>query len=190
MDFNKPGPGGGDARLHLLNAALLVGLWAFAGLAWGHLPDQIPAHIGPGGVTRWESRSSGVWFLLPIMATFHVLIVYALAGVVAKGGPGVNVPGKRRLERLPPAGRRYALRPMRSFMYVLAAWLLALMAFIQYGIYRAAMTGAAGGPDASGMLGGIAAFLGLFAWAVYRSTRAVHRRASAWEAGAVASEET
>lgn len=190
MAFNKPAPAGRAVWLHAVNALLLAGLWAFAWLAYGDLPDRIPGHIGPRGVTRWESRDGGVWFLLPIMASLHVLLVYVLSAVVAEGGPGVNIPGKRRLERLPPEGRRYALRPMRTFMYGLAAWLLLLMGFIQYIIYRAAMTAAAGEPDTSGVFTGILIFLALFAWAVYRATRSVHDRAAAWEAGEAPSEET
>jgi uncharacterized membrane protein len=95
------------------------------------LPDQIPAHVGPSGVTRWTPRESGVWWVLPLLGSFHAVLMYVLSTLANSGAAGINVPQKKRLLALPPEAQRYAMQPLRAFMFGMATWLLALMLWVQ-----------------------------------------------------------
>lgn len=170
--------------LHALNALLLIALWGFTVLMYRHLPEQIPGHMGMSGVTRWEDRDSGMWFVLPILGSFHALLMYALSGLAAGTPETINVPHKERLLALSPEGRRHAMEPLRPFMFGMAAWLLVLTGVIQLHMYAAARAGA----DATG--GGTTAMLGIIFVAllplagVWLVSRAMRRRMDAWEASA------
>lgn len=176
-------PAHGYRALHALNLALLTGLWLFTAMAYGGLPDQVPAHMGVSGVTRWTSRQSGIWFLLPILGTFHAFLLYALSGLGSSGAAeGINLPQKKRLLTLPREGRRYALEPVRPFMFAMTAWLLALMLIIQYQLYAAARAGPAG--DYPGWLLWPALGLSLFPLVgVWWLNRRIRGRIDAWQAG-------
>jgi hypothetical protein len=170
-----PAPPPSYAYLHVVNAFLLLALWLLAATLYDHLPDRIPGHIGPTGVTRWEPRSGGHWFLLPILGTVHAGLLYALS-TLAHAGQGVNVPGRKRIQRLPLPVRRYVVEPLRPFMFGLATWLLLLVIHVQLSLYRIALAAQDGNPDTTPFLAGIFALLVLpLAGAVWLM-RAVRRR--------------
>jgi hypothetical protein len=183
-DFNKPAASEATSYswLHWVNGALLLGLWAFTILGYERLPDLVPGHIGPSGVTRWDAKQNSMWFILPLMGTVHSAIMYGLATAATSGATGFNVPAKKRLLTLPRDGQRYAMQPVRGFMFGMATWLLGLMSAVQYHSYRVAMAG----PHADGGAGGIAAttalFLVILGVMVVVMSRAVTRRIDAWEA--------
>jgi hypothetical protein len=167
--------------LHLLNALLFAGLWLFTIVMYHRLPDLVPGHIGTSGVTRWEPRGSGMWFVVPVMAAFHVLLAYALS-TLAHGSPAsINVPQKKRLLALPREGQQYALEPLRGFMYGLATWLLLVAAWVQLHIYRTAMAAQRAEPETGGLLGGVIALASLPLLGALWLSRAIGRRIAAWE---------
>jgi hypothetical protein len=171
------------AWLHLLNGAILIGQWVFTVVVYEHLPDQIPGHIGTRGVTRWEPRESGMWFLLPIMATLHAGLFYAIATLAGSSpGAGVNVPQRKRILTLPPEGQRYAMQPFRVFMYGLATWLLLLTGYLQFTLYRIAVAAQHGEPQLGGLLGVIMVFLVAVAAGAWWLSRAGRRHVERWEA--------
>jgi uncharacterized membrane protein len=167
--------------LHALNALLLVALWGFTVVRYGQLPEQIPAHIGPSGVTRWARRESGIWFMLPILGTFHASLMYLLSSLADSGASGMNTPQKQRLLALSREWQRYAMQPMRGFMFGMATWLLTLMLFVQYELQRVAVAAQTGDP-ATGRVVYVTvvmtAGVGLLAFLLYR---AVGRRITEWE---------
>lgn len=168
--------------LHVLNAALFVGLWVFTVVMYDRLPERIPGHIGLSGVTRWEPREGGMWFLLPILATFHVFLFYALSSLASSSPSGFNVPGKKRLLMLPPEGQRYAMEPVRPFMYGMATWLLLLFGALQVHVYRLAVAAGAGEPSSAAAILVILVLALLPLAGVAWLSRAVRRRMDVWEA--------
>jgi hypothetical protein len=173
----------GDWRwLHLLNALLFVGLWTFTIVAYQSLPDLVPGHVGTGGVTRWERRESGMWFVVPIMGTFSALLMYLLSTTADHGAAGINVPYKKRLLALPRDAQRYAMQPLRGFMYGMATWLLVLIWWVQYGLYRIAIAADAGVPYAGGMTTGTLLLTALPLLGTVWLARVIRRRITEWEA--------
>jgi uncharacterized membrane protein len=142
--FNKPDERDDAVRwLSWVNAALFIGLWIFVIAAYSHLPERIPQHMGlDGQPTRMGDR--GIWFLLPIIMSTSLIVMYALA-MTSMTADGFTVPQKKRLLALPREQQRYALQPMRGFLLGMATWLLALNWAIQLEMYHAARHGSGSG---------------------------------------------
>jgi ABC-type amino acid transport substrate-binding protein len=139
--FNKDAPPPAYGWLHALNAALLLALWSFTIGAYAGLPDEVPGHVGPGGVTRWDAKQNSPWFILPIIALINAAMMYGISAAARSGPAGFNVPARDKLKKLPREGQIYALEPMRGFMFGLATWLLVLTLYMQYRMYRIAVAG-------------------------------------------------
>jgi uncharacterized membrane protein len=162
-------------RYHAANALLLIGLWAFTMYLYPHLPDRIPGHVGVSGVTRWDPRESGIWFLIPLLGTMNALVLYALAGA-AGGVDGISTPHRKRLKALPREAQRYALQPMRGFMYGMVSWVLLLMLFIQLMNYRIALAGSVGAFHGRTLIIGIVLFTAIPLIMVVVLSRTIRRR--------------
>jgi uncharacterized membrane protein len=180
--FDEPAPARSWLWLHLLNIVLLAALWLFTIRTYGSLPDQIPGHVGPSGVTRWERRDGGMWFLLPLLGTFHALLMYVLSGLAGGGAQGINVPQKKRLLTLSPEGQRYAMQPVRAFMYGMATWLLVLMFWMQFQMYRLALAGPGAAAPAGGMMRGTVVMVVVLLAGTLWLRSAIIGRIDAWEA--------
>jgi uncharacterized membrane protein len=176
----RAAPDRGYAWIHLLNGALLLGHWAFAIGAYCGLPELVPGHVGPGGVTRWDPKGSSPWFVLPVISTVGVLMIYGMSVVASSTPPGVGMPAGKKT--LPPEAHRYATAPMRLFLYLVATWTLLLLVYNQYKMYRIAHAGpevvVAGGNLL--MAAGLA-LVGVIAMSIYASL-SVKRRIAEWEA--------
>jgi uncharacterized membrane protein len=179
--FNGTAPAGDYGWLHWVNGALLLGLWAFSIAAYERLPDLVPGHIGPAGVTRWDAKQNSMWFILPLMGTVQVIVMYGLSAIAGGSPTGLNMPEKQRLLALSPEGQRYALQPFRGFMFGMATWLLGLMSYIQLTSYAIAMRG----PATSAPVGSMLAVIGLAVGVVIVMSlwlkRAISRRVAEWE---------
>jgi uncharacterized membrane protein len=180
-DFNKPSEAGSHLWLHVLNGLLLAGLWAFTIWAWPRLPDLVPGHIGLSGVTRWDAKQNSLWFILPIMGSVHAVIMYGISTLADGSAQSFNMPQKKRVLALPKEGQRFVMQPMRGFMYGMATWLLALMFYIQYSFYRAAMESRTGEPDTGGMLPVIGLMLVVVFVMVGWLNRSANRRIAEWD---------
>jgi hypothetical protein len=168
-------------RLHVINLALCLGLWAFTLAMYPQLPDMIPAHIGMSGVTRWVPRDGGMWFLLPILGSAHGLLMYALSGMASGSPAGINIPQKERLLALPRDGQRYAMEPLRTFMFGMVTWLFLLTGMLQVQLYIAAQAGAAGRDTRSNTLIAMLILALLPLAGVAWLSRAIRRRIAEWE---------
>jgi ABC-type amino acid transport substrate-binding protein len=177
--FNKT-TGGGYGWLHALNALLLLGLWGFTIGAYAGLPDQVPGHVGPGGVTRWDAKQSSPWFIMPIIALVNAAVMYGVSAMASSSPGGLNGPARDELKKLPREGQIHAMEPMRGFMFGLATWLLVLTSFMQYEMYRIAHAG----PDAAVATGRMMTFtlfmLALVLGMAFRSSKLVKRRIREW----------
>lgn len=171
--FNKPAEAGSYLWLHILNGLLLAGLWVFTIAAWPLLPDLVPGHIGPSGVTRWDGKQNSFWFILPLIGSVHAVIMYGISTLANGSAQSFNMPQKKRVLALPMEGQRFVMEPMRGFMFAMATWLLVLMFYMQYTFYRVAMDALTGEPDTSGLL----PFVGFMLVVVFVMVGWLHRSA-------------
>jgi hypothetical protein len=123
--------------LHGLNVLLLGGLWGYSLVMAARMPDLAATGAAGGVITRWIAGGGGFWWIGPILGTIHAAFMYVLAPLVRVSPHGIGIPHKRRLLALPATERAYALEPLRAFLYMLAAWLLALMWLLQLQMYAA-----------------------------------------------------
>lgn len=169
----------------LLNAILILAL--FAGSAWAYprLPGRIPVHFGfTGQPDRWESRSVASWFLLPAITGVLALVMHATS-VYSVSHPELwNLPDKRHFLALPRAEQAPIIARMQRFIAMIAVVVTMLLSAIQAGIYRASMGDSDGLP--AWVLGWIFASLLVIGVAAYRlngeagrMVRDAHARASA-----------
>ncbi|HEX6909097.1 MAG TPA: DUF1648 domain-containing protein [Longimicrobium sp.] len=131
-------------RARLLNAVLLLAL--FAGSAWAYprLPERIPIHFDlTGQPDGWASRSTG-WFLLPVIALALAAFLHAVAAYSANHPETWNVPDKRRFLALDPQARAPITAKLRAFVAWVGVVVTAMMCVIQAAVFRAA-TGASRG---------------------------------------------
>jgi hypothetical protein len=179
--FTKAAPDPSHTWIHVVNGALLLGHWAFAIGAYGGLPELVPGHVGPGGVTRWDPKGSSPWFILPIISTVGVMMIYGMSAAASNTPAGLNMPSRKPRVTLPPEGQRYAEAPMRLFLYAKATWTLLLLVYNQYEMYRIAHAGPEVEVDAGNMLMVIGLMLaGVIAMFIYASL-SVKRRTGEWE---------
>jgi hypothetical protein len=165
--------------LHGLNLLLLCALWLFTVATYTRLPELIPAHVGFGGVTRWTTRPT--WFLLPILGTFSAVLVYLISMLTTVTPSELNVPYRKRLQALPPAGQLSALAPLRVFTWAMAGWLLLLMLLIQHQLYRIALDETAQAAAPGPLLWITAGMMILLAAGVAWLYRAVRQEIEAFE---------
>jgi uncharacterized membrane protein len=147
-------------RARLLNAVLLVAL--FAGSAWAYprLPARIPIHFDLAGrPDAWESRSVG-WFLLPAVAVGLALFLHAIAAYSANHPETWNVPDKRRFLAMDPRAREPIVARLREFVALVSVVITVMMCVIQAAVYRAS-TGTGTGLPAWAMAAVGAAVLGM-----------------------------
>lgn len=126
----------------LLNAVLLLAL--FAGSAWAYprLPARIPVHFGfSGEADRWETRSVVSWFLLPAIAAVLTLGLHALSVYGTRHPEIWNVPDKRRFQALSPAAQAPIIAQQQRFMAFVGCIVTALFGVIQAGSYAASAGG-------------------------------------------------
>ncbi|HSJ24938.1 MAG TPA: DUF1648 domain-containing protein [Longimicrobiales bacterium] len=179
--FNKPDAGTSYTWLHVLNAVLLLGLWVFAIGAYPGLPEQVPGHIGGSGVTRWDAKQSSPWFILPIIALVNAAMMYGISAISHSTPGSFNVPAKTQLMKLPREGQRYAMAPMRGFMYGMATWLLVLLGYIQVEMYRIAHAGPGADVATSGLLWVTILMVAAVVIMAVRMSGTVKRRIMEWE---------
>jgi uncharacterized membrane protein len=158
-------PGASSSGTPVVQVVLLIGLigwqWIFALATKANLPERYPVHFDIAGrPDRWATGPAE-WFVLPIAATFVGLIL-AVLGLAADRIPPrmVNVPDRSRFLALPPADQRRVLGVVAGFSATLGVGVEALLAGLQYLVYRA-VSGATQGLDPAVMgtcIGGFVVF--------------------------------
>jgi hypothetical protein len=91
----------------------------------------------------WSDRSLLSWLLLPLIALSVCALLYAVALFVPTRPKLVNLPDKKKLLELPDDVQRWVLEGMSLAFYRTTAVMLAMFGILQYGMYRAAVTGCA-----------------------------------------------
>lgn len=126
-------------RYHLLNAILLLAL--FAGSAWAYprLPARIPIHFDfAGRPDAWESRSIVSWFLLPAIAVGLAAFLRGASALAVRNPETWNLPDKRAFLALDPVARAPIVARMQEFMAFVGVMVTAVMCIVQASVYRAA----------------------------------------------------
>jgi uncharacterized membrane protein len=125
-------------RYRLLNALLLLAL--FAGSAWAYprLPARIPVHFGLSGEPdRWAARSVASWFLLPAIAAALALALHGMSVAGARNPDLWNLPDKRRFKALRPAQQAPIIARMQEFLAFVGCVTTALLGVVQAAIFTA-----------------------------------------------------
>ncbi len=131
--------------------ALLLALhWAAAGLAWSHLPAEIPVEEDAAplfGVTP-EAGEDGqlvvplgpwTWFGFPGMATLLAGAVWGLARLLRNRPLFLGLRGRRELRRLPEDARARVLGVIREGIELFALPIVFVFALVQAGAYGVAV---------------------------------------------------
>lgn len=125
-------------RYHLLNAFLLIIL--FAGSAWAYprLPARIPIHFGVSGQPdAWAGRSLASWFMLPAVAAALAVLLRA-AGAYSASHPELwNLPEKRAFLRLDAAAQAPIIARMQALLALVGVMVTGVLGIVQVSIYRA-----------------------------------------------------
>lgn len=126
--------------LRILPWAVLAAFFAFALGTFSGLPAEIPTHINAAGEpTNLVPKSLGKWMLLPLVG----LVVHGgMAGISAflpKRPDLFNFPEKARLLALPPSYQAPAVTWMRAVLDVSGLLTLAMLAYVQWMLWRTAL---------------------------------------------------
>ncbi|HST58559.1 MAG TPA: DUF1648 domain-containing protein [Longimicrobium sp.] len=154
-------------RYRLLNAILVLALFAASAWAYPRLPERIPIHFGfSGQPDAWAGRSIASWFLLPAITAALALMMHAISMYGASNPHLWNLPDKRRFLALPRAEQAPILARMQRFIAMIAVVLTLLLGSIQAGIYHTSSTRSQALP--AWTLGWIVASLLVIGIAAYR----------------------
>ncbi len=128
-----------DRRLHLLNAALLLGLWGGSLWAYPQLPETIPMHYGlTGAADRLADATLGRWLLLPVVAVLTAVSTYGGAFVIRAQPEALSVPSADA-RQLNEAGRRRLAAATQRLLYGMTALVTGLFGALQVGNYLVAV---------------------------------------------------
>lgn len=124
---------------HLVNAALLTGMFVFALATYDGLPERFPVHFNMAGQPdNFVSKSMGMWLLLPLTGLGLTVILYASAGLInyARKHPRwLSLPHKEQFLALPVKQQEPVWNQMRSMMFWLCVPSNLLVMYAQYSTY-------------------------------------------------------
>lgn len=121
---------------------LVVLLWVWAWLTWANAPDQVPLHFGfSGEPTRWGPRTLVSWFGPAALATLLAVGMGWLARWTSERPERINLPGKERLQQLPPRYHGAVLEVVKKIIGWATLETVALMGFVQWATIRVAAGG-------------------------------------------------
>lgn len=136
---NRPEIAGGTPFpwVHLVNAALLLGLWLWSWTVFPELPGQLPGRIGPSGDLEWDPAFWN-WFSRPIAATALSLLNYGLAPVIGRA-KNFNVPSSLPFTELLPEDQAHIRGLTIRFLQWMNVVLLGGFWLLQVGVREAAL---------------------------------------------------
>ncbi len=168
------------SAVHLVNAALLAGLFAGSVLVFDTLPERIPMHFGWDGTPdRFAQTTWLSWLALPLIALATAALCYGCAWLIAQAPEAVNVPGcQAEYDALSSAGKQQIGTLGQRFLYWTAAGTTVLFAVIQRGSYAVATGTSEQLPSYAGVWVAVVFTLAVIAGAVWigRKTRAEVKR--------------
>lgn len=160
--------------------ALLAAYWTMCVVLYPRLPARLPIHFNfRGEPDSWTNNASAFWFLLPVIATVTLMLIWGVGELAARSPQLWNVPEKQRFLALSDAQRAPIVRRLLGIMDVAALYTLSLIIVVQVGMYNSALsTGARlGWPFHLVLWGGLAVLL-LYALRLHGQVRKMIRDAS------------
>lgn len=116
-----------------------VTLVLFSVATYSTLPDQIPQHLNAAGeVTRTMQRSFWSWLLLPGIAGLTLGLVSWSGAFVARKPQYFNFPEKERFLKIPAEFHGPVLVRMRETLDVTGIFLILVMGYVQFMMWRSA----------------------------------------------------
>ncbi|AXK34878.1 DUF1648 domain-containing protein [Streptomyces armeniacus] len=87
---------------------LLAGMAVWGAVVYPELPDEVPRHIGTGGVDAWTPKSFGAAFMIVFVYAGLTVVDAACAAAIVRTVPENELPsgGERWAAALPRAGNR------------------------------------------------------------------------------------
>jgi uncharacterized membrane protein len=118
----------------------LAAYWA-ACVVWSqNLPDRYPIHFGASGQPdRWVSGYFE-WFLLPVIATATVLLMFGVGRLANRAPQLWNIPEKKRFLALSAERRAPILSELSRVLDMAALYTVLVFVVCQWSVYRAATT--------------------------------------------------
>lgn len=114
-------------------------LWIFSLRALPNLPARIPVHFDLSGqADRW-SEGALAWLSMPMFATGMAIALLLLTFFLQKRPDMVNVPGKARVQKLPPRFRGPVSEAVREMMALVQVEMIVIFCLVQRGIWAGAM---------------------------------------------------
>ncbi|HET9441402.1 MAG TPA: DUF1648 domain-containing protein [Longimicrobiales bacterium] len=121
--------------------ALLTAYWAMCLMLYPRLPARMPLHFNwRGEADGWTNNASAVWFMLPVIATLTLLMIWGAGKLAARSPQLWNVPEKQRFLALSEAQRAPIVRHLLGVMDVAALYTLSLIIVVQVSMYRGALS--------------------------------------------------
>jgi uncharacterized membrane protein len=125
--------------LRLLPWLLWVTLVLFSVATYASLPERIPQHLNAAGeVTRTMQRTVWSWLLLPAIAGATLGFVTWCGAFVARRPEYFNFPEKERFLKIPSEFHGPVLERMRETLDVTGVFLIVVMAYVQFMMWRSA----------------------------------------------------
>lgn len=125
--------------LRALPWLLWVTLVLFSVATYSTLPDQIPQHLNAAGeVTRTMPRTFWSWLLLPAIAGATLGLVSWSGTFIARRPQYFNFPEKERFLKIPAAFHGPVLVRMRETLDVTGVFLIVVMGYVQFMMWRSA----------------------------------------------------
>ena len=122
--------------------ALLAAYWLMCALLYPRLPARIPRHFNiQGQPDAWTDNPAAFWFLLPLVGTVLVLLMFG-AGALSRRVPHLwNVPEKRTFLTLSADQREPIVRRLLSVIDLAALYTLLILVVVQSAMFRVAVAG-------------------------------------------------
>lgn len=125
--------------LRALPWLLWVTLVLFSVATYSTLPEQIPQHLNAAGeVTRTMPRAFWSWLLLPAIAGATLGLLSWSGAFVARRPQYFNFPEKERFLKIPAEFHGPVLVRMRETLDVTGVFLIVVMGYVQFMMWRSA----------------------------------------------------
>ena len=140
----------------LTTGLLLLATLGLSIYVYPELPQRIPLHFGAdGSPDRWGERSWATWLLLPCIGAATIGLLYVIARFLPGRPHLLNIPDKKKLLELPAPLQARVMAAAVDMMHYTAFALAVMFAFLQYGAWESAATGAASSATIAGVIFGL-----------------------------------
>jgi len=128
---------------HLLNAGLLIAMFAYAFVTYDDLPPRFAIHFdGAGNPDGWMHKNWGEWLLIPLSALGLTAVMYLtslLVNAARRNPKRLSIPHKEAFLALPPEQQAPIWAKLKAMVLASAVPLNAILFYVQMSIARFAL---------------------------------------------------